>query len=159
LRISLLGATSTTSAPYTQAAEQFLDSRTRMLAPSFRTPEGEIKSHAESGLALEVSMPWYDTQRKIQDLQSWATVYGVSLAPQGWYFRAILVFPRPWRLQKYNNIGPRLDWRIHRDFGWNLRQNIRRPGKSSIRAAYGLYYTSVEDLNLFLRGADAPFGL
>jgi hypothetical protein len=33
------------------------------------------------------------------------------------------------------------------------------PGKSSIRAAYGLYYTSVEDLNLFYEVADAPFGL
>jgi hypothetical protein len=33
------------------------------------------------------------------------------------------------------------------------------PGKSSIRASYGLYYTSVEDLNLFYEVADAPFGL
>ena len=33
------------------------------------------------------------------------------------------------------------------------------PGKTSIRAAYGLYYTSVEDLNLFYEVADAPFGL
>jgi hypothetical protein len=32
-------------------------------------------------------------------------------------------------------------------------------GKTSIRAAYGLYYTSVEDLNLFFEVADAPFGL
>jgi hypothetical protein len=33
------------------------------------------------------------------------------------------------------------------------------PGKTSIRAAYGIYYTSVEDLNLFYEVADAPFGL
>ena len=33
------------------------------------------------------------------------------------------------------------------------------PGKTSIRVAYGLYYTSVEDLNLFYEVADAPFGL
>jgi hypothetical protein len=33
------------------------------------------------------------------------------------------------------------------------------PGKSSIRASYGLYYTSVEDLNLFYEVGDAPFGL
>ncbi len=33
------------------------------------------------------------------------------------------------------------------------------PGKSRIRASYGLYYTSVEDLNLFYEVGDAPFGL
>ena len=33
------------------------------------------------------------------------------------------------------------------------------PGKTSIRAAFGLYYTSIEDLNLFYEVADAPFGL
>ena len=33
------------------------------------------------------------------------------------------------------------------------------PGKTSIRAAFGMYYTSVEDLNLFYEVADAPFGL
>jgi hypothetical protein len=33
------------------------------------------------------------------------------------------------------------------------------PGKSSIRAAYGVYYTSIEDLNLFYEVGDAPFGL
>jgi len=33
------------------------------------------------------------------------------------------------------------------------------PGKSSIRASYGIYYTSIEDLNLFYEVGDAPFGL
>jgi hypothetical protein len=32
------------------------------------------------------------------------------------------------------------------------------PGKTSIRAAYGIYYTAVEDLNLFYEVGDAPFG-
>ncbi len=33
------------------------------------------------------------------------------------------------------------------------------PGKTSIRASYGIYYTSIEDLNLFYEVGDAPFGL
>src|SRR5262249_36773988 len=33
------------------------------------------------------------------------------------------------------------------------------PGKTSIRAAFGIYYTSIEDLNLFYEVGDAPFGL
>ena len=33
------------------------------------------------------------------------------------------------------------------------------PGKTSIRASFGIYYTSIEDLNLFYEVGDAPFGL
>ena len=33
------------------------------------------------------------------------------------------------------------------------------PGKTSIRVSYGMYYTSIEDLNLFYEVGDAPFGL
>ena len=33
------------------------------------------------------------------------------------------------------------------------------PGKTSIRAAFGIYYTSIEDLNLFYEVGDAPYGL
>ena len=33
------------------------------------------------------------------------------------------------------------------------------PGKTSIRVSYGIYYTSIEDLNLFYEVGDAPFGL
>jgi hypothetical protein len=33
------------------------------------------------------------------------------------------------------------------------------PGKTSIRAAFGIYYTSIQDAGLFEEVADAPYGL
>jgi hypothetical protein len=61
---------------------------------------------------------------------------------------------------KYDNFGPRLGVAYSPGFSEGaLGKIFGGPGKTSIRAAYGLYYTSVEDLNLFYEVADAPFGL
>src|SRR5260221_13919277 len=50
---------------------------------------------------------------------------------------------------KYNNFGPRLGLAYSPGFSDGVLGKIfGGPGKTSIRAAYGLYYTSVEDLNL-----------
>ena len=60
----------------------------------------------------------------------------------------------------YNNFAPRLGLAYSPDFSDGILGKIfGGPGKSSIRASYGLYYTSIEDLNLFYEVADAPFGL
>jgi hypothetical protein len=60
----------------------------------------------------------------------------------------------------YNNFGPRLGLAYSPGFSDGaLGKIFGGPGKTSIRAAFGLYYTSIEDLNLFYEVADAPFGL
>jgi hypothetical protein len=60
----------------------------------------------------------------------------------------------------YDNFGPRLGLAYSPGFSDGILGKVfGGPGKTSIRAAYGLYYTSVEDLNLFYEVADAPFGL
>ena len=157
----LLGAPSTTNAPYTQAAEQFLDSRTRY-GGAFVQDTWKVKSNLTLNLGLrwEVSMPWYDTQGKIQTfvpgLQS--TVF--PLSPTGLVFPGDPGIPKTLAPTKYNNFGPRLGLAYSPGFNDGILGKIfGGPGKSSIRAAYGIYYTSVEDLNLFYEVADAPFGL
>jgi hypothetical protein len=61
---------------------------------------------------------------------------------------------------RYNNFGPRIGLAYSPSFSDGVLGKVfGGPGKSSIRASYGLYYTSVEDLNLFYEVADAPFGL
>src|ERR1700738_2295899 len=157
----LLGATSTTNAPYTQAAEQFLDSRTRY-GGAFAQDAWKVKSNLTLNLGLrwEVSMPWYDTQGKIQTFNSGQQSTVFPLSPAGLVFPGDAGIPKTLAPTKYNNFGPRLGLAYSPGFSDGVLGKIfGGPGKSSIRAAYGLYYTSVEDLNLFYEVADAPFGL
>jgi hypothetical protein len=157
----LLGATSTTNAPYTQAAEQFLDSRTRY-GGAFAQDSWKVKSNLTLNLGLrwEVSMPWYDTQGKIQTFVPGEQSTQFPLAPSGLVFPGDPGIPKTLAPTKYDNIGPRLGLAYSPGFSDGILGKIfGGPGKTSIRAAYGLYYTSVEDLNLFYEVADAPFGL
>ncbi len=157
----LLGATSTTSAPYTQAAEQFLDSRTRY-GGAFVQDSWKVTPNLTLNLGLrwEVSMPWYDTQGKIQTFNPGQQSTVFPLAPTGLVFPGDAGIPKTLAHTTYNNFGPRLGLAYSPGFSDGVLGKIfGGPGKTSIRAAYGMYYTSVEDLNLFYEVADAPFGL
>jgi hypothetical protein len=81
-------------------------------------------------------------------------------SPQGLVFPGDPGVPKTLAPTRYNNFGPRLGLAYSPDFSEGVLGKVfGGPGKTSIRAAYGLYYTSVEDLNLFYEVADAPFGL
>jgi Carboxypeptidase regulatory-like domain len=159
----LLGATSNigSNGPFTQAAEQFLDSRTRY-GGAFAQDAWKVRPNLTLNLGLrwEVSMPFYDTQGKIQ---TWvpgqqSTVFPQS--PTGLVFPGDQGIPKTLAPTKYNNFAPRIGLAYSPGFSDGaLGKIFGGPGKTSIRAAYGIYYTSIEDLNLFYEVADAPFGL
>ncbi|HET9406067.1 MAG TPA: carboxypeptidase regulatory-like domain-containing protein [Candidatus Sulfotelmatobacter sp.] len=156
----LLGAPSANSG-YVQAALQLLDSRTRY-GGAFVQDTWKAKPNLTLNLGLrwEVSMPWYDTQGKIQ---TWvkgeqSTVFPKS--PAGLVYPGDPGIPKTLAPTRYNNFGPRIGLAYSPDFNDGVLHKIfGGAGKTSIRAAFGLYYTSVEDLNLFFEVADAPFGL
>jgi len=158
----LLGATCVScGGAYIQAAKQVLDSRTKY-GGAFAQDSWKVAQNLTLNLGLrwEVSTPWYDTQGKIQTwvpgMQS--TVF--PLAPQGLVFPGDPGIPKTLAPTTYNNFGPRIGLAYSPGFSDGILGKIfGGPGKSSIRAAYGIYYTSIEDLNLFYEVADAPFGL
>jgi Carboxypeptidase regulatory-like domain len=158
----LLGATCTQcSAPYTQAALQLLDSRTRY-GGAFVQDAWKVKSNLTLNLGLrwEVSMPWYDTQGKLQAFIPGETSAVFPLSPTGLVFPGDPGVPKTLAPTRYNNFGPRLGLAYSPGFSDGaLGKIFGGPGKTSIRVAFGLYYTSIEDLNLFYEVADAPFGL
>lgn len=159
----LLGAISNigSSGTYTQAAEQFLDSRTRY-GGAFVQDSWKVKSNLTLNLGLrwEVSMPWYDTQGKIQTFAPGEQSVVFPLAPKGLVFPGDPGIPKTLAPTTYDNFGPRIGLAYSPGFSDGILGKIfGGPGKTSIRAAYGIYYTSVEDLNLFYEVADAPFGL
>jgi len=146
---------------YTQAALQLLDSRTRY-GGAFVQDSWKVTPNLTLNLGLrwEVSMPWYDTQGKIQ---TWvkgeqSTVFPNS--PTGLVFPGDPGIPKTLAPTRYNNFSPRIGLAYSPSFSDGILGKVfGGPGKTSIRAAYGIYYTSVEDLNLFFEVADAPFGL
>jgi hypothetical protein len=157
----LLGATSTTNQPYTQAALQLLDSRTRY-GGAFVQDSWKVKPNftLNLGLRWEVSMPWYDTQGKLQAFIPGETSTLFPNSPTGLVFPGDPNVPKTLAPTRYNNFAPRIGLAYSPGFSDGaLGKIFGGPGKTSIRASFGIYYTSVEDLNLFYEVADAPFGL
>jgi Carboxypeptidase regulatory-like domain len=157
----LVGAPTGSGGGYTQAALQLLDSRTRYGGAYVQdTWKATSNLTLNLGLRWEASMPWYDTQGKIQ---TWvkgeqSTVFPNS--PQGLVYPGDPGIPKTLAPTRYNNFGPRLGLAYSPGFSSGVLGKVfGGPGKSSIRASYGMYYTSVEDLNLFYEVGDAPFGL
>ncbi|PYU98617.1 MAG: TonB-dependent receptor, partial [Acidobacteria bacterium] len=81
-------------------------------------------------------------------------------APLGWVFPGDPGIPNTLAKPQYDRFAPRLGIAYSPEFSGGILGTIfGGPGKTSIRAAYGLYYTAVEDLTLFGEIGDAPFGL
>ena len=140
----LLGAPAT----YIQASFQVLDSRTRYGAAfgqdSWRVTPNFTLNY---GLRWEVSMPWYDTQNKIETIVPGQQSTVFPGAPPGWVFPGDKGIPSTLAPTTWKNFGPRAG------FAWALGT------KTSIRAAAGIYYTAIQDAGLFEEVADAPYGL
>jgi hypothetical protein len=157
----LVGAPTGAGGGFTQAALQLLDSRTRY-GGAYAQDSWKVKPNLTLNLGLrwEVSMPWYDTQGKIQTWVPGKQSVVFPNSPTGLVFPGDPGIPKTLAPTRYNNFGPRLGLAYSPGFqNGALGKIFGGPGKTSIRAAYGLYYTSVEDLNLFYEVADAPFGL
>ncbi len=153
----LLGAPTS----YNQCSQQFLDSRSRYGALYVQDSyKAKPNLTFNLGLRWEVSMPWYDTQGKIETIVPGEQSTQFPTAPLGWVVPGDPGIPSTLAPTRYNNFGPRAGMAYSPDFhdGF-LGKVFGGPGKSSIRAGYGIYYTSIEDLNLFYEVGDAPFGL
>src|SRR4051794_28440214 len=152
---------------YIQASYQVLDSRTQyggaFAQDSWRVTPNFTLNY---GLRWEVSMPWYDTQDKIQTIVPGVQSTVLPGAPKGWLVPGDPGLPGgkpiPSTLAPttWGNVAPRLG------FAWSpsatsgvLGKLFGGPGKTSIRAAAGIYYTAIQDAGLFIEVADAPYGL
>ncbi len=153
----LLGA----PANYNQCSQQFLDSRSRY-GGAYIQDTYKLKPNltVNLGLRWEFSMPWYDTQGKIETIVPGLQSTQFPTAPLGWVVPGDPGIPRTLAPTQYDNFGPRVGIAYSPGFHDGVLGKVfGGPGKTSIRASFGLYYTSIEDLNLFYEVGDAPFGL
>ena len=153
----LLGAPTS----YNQCSQQFLDSRSRYGGAYFQNSfKAKPNLTINYGLRWEVSMPWYDTQGKIETINPGEQSTQFPTAPLGWVVPGDPGIPSTLAPTRYNNFAPRIGIAYSPDFSDGILGKLTGgPGKTSIRAGYGIFYTSIEDLDLFYEVGDAPFGL
>ena len=145
----------------TQASPQILDSRSKYYAlyaqDSWRATGDLVLNY---GLRWEASMPWYDTQNKIETIIPGVQSVVFPGAPTGWVVPGDPGVPRTLAPTQWHNFSPRLGLAYSPSVSDGpLGALLGGPGKTSIRVGAGLYYTSVEDLSQFLEVGDPPYGL
>jgi Carboxypeptidase regulatory-like domain/TonB dependent receptor len=153
----LIGATNS----FTQASRQILDSRTKYLGlfvqDSWRFRPSLTFNY---GLRYEISTPFYDTQNKTETIIPGEQSVVFPGAPTGWLVPGDPGVPRTLAPVKYDAFSPRIGLAYSPNFKSHLLASIfGGPGKTSIRAGFGIYYTSVEDLSQFLEVGDPPYGI
>lgn len=146
---------------FIQASKQILDTRTKYaglyVQDGWRITPNLTLNY---GVRWDIIQPWYDTGNKIETLVPGEQSVLFPGAPLGWVVPGDPGVPRTLAPTQYHNFSPRLglayspSW----DSGF-LSKLTGGPGKLSIRAGFGMFYTSVEDLTQFQEIGDAPYGL
>jgi len=146
---------------FTQASQQLLDSRDKYFGvyaqDSWRArPTLTINF----GLRYEIMTPWYDTQNKLETVIPGEQSKVFPTAPLGLVVPEDPGVPRTLAPIQYHNFAPRIGFAYSPDNTEGLLGKIfGGPGKSSIRAGYGIFYSSIEDATGFVEVGDAPYGL
>src|SRR5581483_2184214 len=140
---------------------QILDSRTKYYGlygqDTWRVAPTLTLSY---GLRWEASLPWYDTQNKIETIVPGLQSKVFPGAPTGWVVPGDPGIPRTLSPTRWNNLGPRVGLAYSPSASSGvLGKLFGGPGRTSVRIGAGIYYTSVEDLSHFLEVGDPPYGL
>ena len=144
----------------TQASPQILDSRSKYYSlyaqDNWRVTNNLVFNY---GVRWEASMPWYDTQNKIETIVPGLQSQVFPGAPLGWVVPGDPGIPRTLAPTRWGNFSPRLGiaYSPSASSGF-LGKLFGGPGRTSIRIGTGLFYTSVEDLSQFLEVGDPPYG-
>jgi Carboxypeptidase regulatory-like domain len=152
----LLGAPNS----FVQASQQLLDSRSKYYG--FYAQDSWRASHnltLNYGLRWEASTPWYDTQNKLETVVLGEQSLAFPGAPLGLVVPGDPGIPRTLGPTKYTNFAPRIGFAYAPDVSDGfLGKILGGPGKTSIRAGYGIFYSSIEDATGFVEVGDAPYG-
>jgi hypothetical protein len=145
---------------YNQASYSSLFSRSKYLG-AFAQDSYKLKPNftINMGLRWDVSQPFTETQNRLNVI-NWgqnSTLY--PGAPTGWVFPGDPGISSTVSPTGYKNFAPRLGLAYSPGFhSGPMGKVFGGPGKSSLRVAFGVYYTAVEDMPAAWTIADAPFG-
>jgi Carboxypeptidase regulatory-like domain len=145
---------------FVQASQQLLDSRSKYYGvyaqDSWRASRNLTLNY---GLRWEVATPWYDTQNKLETVVLGEQSLAFPGAPLGLVVPGDPGIPRTLGPTKYTNFAPRIGFAYAPDVSDGfLGKILGGAGKTSIRAGYGIFYSSIEDATGFVEVGDAPYG-
>jgi hypothetical protein len=146
---------------FTQASQQLLDSRDKYFGiyaqDSWRARQTLTINY---GLRYEIMTPWYDTQNKLETVIPGEQSRVFPTAPEGLVVPGDPGVPRTLAPIQYHNFAPRIGFAYSPDTTDGLLGKlVGGPGKTSIRAGYGIFYSAIEDATGFVEVGDAPYGL
>jgi hypothetical protein len=111
------------------------------------------------GLRYDVSSPWKEKYNQIQTLIPGEQSVVFPGSPLGWVFPGDPHVPSTLAPTRWNNFAPRLG--VAYSFGDHdgmLGKLLGKPGDTSIRAGWGIFYSTFEGATDFNEIGDAPFG-
>jgi len=111
------------------------------------------------GLRYDVSAPWKVKYNQFQTLipKEQSVVFPGS--PVGWVFPGDPGVPSTLAPTRWNNFAPRLGLAYSfGDYDGMLGKILGKPGSTSIRAGWGIFYSTFEGATDFNEIGDAPFG-
>jgi hypothetical protein len=111
------------------------------------------------GLRWEVSSPWWEAHNEWEALIAGCQSKEFPGAPVGWCFPGDPGVPSTLAPTGLHNFAPRLGFAYspHADSGF-LGKLLGGAGQTSIRGAWGVYFTSFENRILEQESGDAPYG-
>ena len=111
------------------------------------------------GLRYDVSAPWHEKYNEIQTLIQGEQSIVFPGSPVGWVYPGDPGVPSSLAPTRWNNFAPRLG--LAYSFGDHdgvMGKVLGKPGTTSIRVGWGMFYTSFEGATDFNEIGDAPFG-
>jgi hypothetical protein len=111
------------------------------------------------GLRWDVSAPWHEKFNEIQTLIPGEQSVVFPGSPKGWVFPGDPGVPSTLAPTRWNKFAPRLG--LAYSFGDHdgvLGSILGKPGTTSIRAGWGMFFTTFEGATDFNQIGDAPFG-
>ncbi len=152
----LLGA----PAYYDQGAQEPLYTETRYGAV-FAQDSWRVKSNLtlNYGLRWDVTMPWYEKRDELEALEVGQQSKKFPGAPMGWVFPEDPGVPKTIAPTHYHDFSPRVGLAYSPSAsGGFLGHVLGGPGKTSIRAGFGVFFTAFEGASQGNISGDAPFG-
>jgi hypothetical protein len=111
------------------------------------------------GLRYDVSPPWKVKFNQIQTLRLGEQSQVFPGSPTGWVFPGDPHVPATLAPTRWNNFAPRLGLAYSfGDYDGVLGKILGKPGTTSLRVSWGMFYTAFEAATDFNQIGDAPFG-